>query len=134
MVVTLEGWIDAGLGAAAAIAAVLQAVETEPIASFDVDTLLDHRARRPVMRLVDGVNTGLAWPEIQLRAGRDHAGRDVLVLVGPEPDHSWRAFTDAVAELAGLFDVRLVVGLGAFPAPVPHTRPARLASTATTDE
>jgi predicted ATP-grasp superfamily ATP-dependent carboligase len=39
-----------------------------------------------------------------------------------------------VAELAGRYDVRLVVGLGAFPAPAPHTRPARLASTATTEE
>ena len=134
LVVTLEGWVDAGLGAAAALAALLGTVPTELVANFDVDTLLDHRARRPVVRIVDGVNSGLMWPEIQLRCGRTEAGRDALFLVGPEPDHQWRAFSTAVAELAGVFDVSLVVGLGAFPAPVPHTRDARLVATATSTE
>ncbi len=134
LIVTLEGWVDAGLGAAAALAALLGSVPTEVVASFDVDTLLDHRARRPVVRIVDGVNSWMMWPEIQLRIGRTDAGRDLLFLVGPEPDHQWRAFCTAVAELAGAFGVRLVVGLGAFPAPVPHTRPARLVATATSTE
>jgi hypothetical protein len=134
LVVGMEGWIDAGLGAATAMATLLGAVTTEPVATFDVDTLLDHRARRPIVRIVDGVNTGLRWPEIQLRGGHDADGHDVLLLLGPEPDHQWRAFTAAVGELALSFGVGLVIGLGAFPAPVPHTRPARLASTATTSE
>jgi hypothetical protein len=132
LVVGMEGWIDAGFGAATAIATLLASVTTEPVATFDVDTLLDHRARRPVVRIVDGVNTGLRWPQIQLLGGHDSEGHDLLLLVGPEPDHQWRAFTAAVGELATSFSVPLVVGLGAFPAPVPHTRPARLASTATT--
>jgi proteasome assembly chaperone (PAC2) family protein len=134
LVVTLEGWIDAGLGAAAALAALLGSMPTELVASFDADDLLDHRARRPVMRIIDGVNSALMWPEIQLRVGRSASGRDVLFLVGPEPDHKWRAFAMAVAELAGAFAVELVVGLGAFPAPAPHTRPARLVATATSAE
>jgi hypothetical protein len=134
LIVTLEGWIDAGLGAAAALAAVLGSMPTELVASFDVDDLLDHRARRPVMRIVDGVNTTLMWPEIQLRVGRAASGRDVLFLVGPEPDHKWRAFALAVGELAGAFGVELAVGLGAFPAPAAHTRPVRLVATATSAE
>lgn len=134
LLVTLEGWVDAGLGAGAALAALLGSIPTEVVANFDVDRLLDHRARRPVVRIVDGVNTGLMWPEIQLRSGRTEDGRDLLFLVGPEPDHQWRAFCTAVAELAGLFGVTLVVGLGAFPAPVPHTRQARLVATATSTE
>ena len=134
MVVGMEGWIDAGLGAATAMATLQGSVTTELVATFDVDTLLDHRARRPVVRIIDGVNTGLRWPEIELRAGHDAYGHDLLLLVGPEPDHQWRAFTGAVCDLALSFVVTLVIGLGAFPAPVPHTRPARLASTATSTE
>ena len=134
LIVTLEGWVDAGLGAAAALAALLGTVGTDVVANFDVDSLLDHRARRPVVRIVDGVNSGLMWPEIQLRSGRTSEGRDILFLVGPEPDHQWRAFCTAVAELAGAFGVQLVVGLGAFPAPVPHTRQTRLVATATSTE
>jgi predicted ATP-grasp superfamily ATP-dependent carboligase len=54
------------------------------------------------------------------------------VLRGPEPDFRWREFTDAVVTLARELGVPLLCALGAFPAPVPHTRPVRLASTATT--
>lgn len=134
LVVCLEGWIDAGYGAQAAVASLLGSLTTQVVATFDAEELLDSRARRPVLHLVDGVNTGLTWPEVQLRAGKDRAGSDLLLLVGPEPDLRWRAFTRSVAELARRLDVRLAVGLGAFPAPVPHTRPVRLASTATTPE
>ena len=134
LVVALEGWIDAGLGAGQAMAALLEQIPTEPIVRFDSDLLIDYRARRPVMHVEDGINTGLVWQDLVLRAGQDRAGKDVLLLAGPEPDMQWRAFTRAVVRLAGELDVRLVVGLGAFPAPVPHTRPLRVVSTATTSE
>jgi predicted ATP-grasp superfamily ATP-dependent carboligase len=134
LVMAPEGWIDAGLGGAGAVAAILSAIDTEVAATFDTDRLLDHRARRPISHIVDGVYTDLAWPSIELHAGHDADGNALLVLAGPEPDHEWRAFADAVTELATSFGVRLLVGLGAFPAGVPHTRPSRLAATATTAE
>ncbi|HVM10196.1 MAG TPA: PAC2 family protein [Acidimicrobiales bacterium] len=134
LVMGMEGWIDAGFGAMNAMAAVRQSIETEPVITFDGDLLLDYRSRRPTMRIENGINTGLTWPTIELRAGRDAAGNDVLLLVGPEPDQQWRAFTTAVCELASSFGVRLAVGLGAFPGPAPHTRPVRLSATATTPE
>lgn len=134
LVMAPEGWIDAGLGGAGAVGGLLAAMETEVVASFDADRLLDFRARRPVSHIVDGVYTELVWPKIDLLAGHDLDGHAVLVLAGPEPDHEWGAFSAAVAELAGMFGVRLVVGLGAFPAGVPHTRTSRLAATASTAE
>ena len=134
LVMAPDGWIDAGLGGATALGALLSNVETEVVASFDADELLDHRSRRPTARIVDGVYDDLVWPEIELRAGHDAEGHALLVLAGPEPDHLWRAFAVAVAEVAGIFGVRLLVGMGAFPAPVPHTRPASLAATATSAE
>jgi proteasome assembly chaperone (PAC2) family protein len=130
LVLALDGWIDAGLGATNARAALLSTLDTVTIARFDGDALLDHRARRPTMHLVDGVMTGLTWPSIELRAASDASGNDVLLLVGAEPDHTWQAFARAVVDLAMELGARLVVGLGAYPAPVPHTRPTRLASTA----
>jgi proteasome assembly chaperone (PAC2) family protein len=131
LVVCMDGWIDAGLGAATAMAAIVEQLHPTLVATFDTDELIDHRARRPVMQIENGLNTGLSWPEPELRHGRDHAGRDALLLTGPEPDMRWHAFTDSIVELAQRFGVRMAIGLGAFPAPSPHTRPARLASTAT---
>ena len=55
-------------------------------------------------------------------------------LVGAEPDHLWRAFSTAVVDLAHQFGVSQVVGLGAYPAAVPHTRPIRVVATATSAE
>jgi proteasome assembly chaperone (PAC2) family protein len=130
LVVALEGWVDAGLGATTAIAALLGQGDTTPLVTFNGEHFLDQRARRPVARIVNGVTTELTWPRTVIRQGTDGDGRDVLYLVGPEPDFHWGAFTDAVVGLARSWRVRMVVGLGAFPAPAPHTRPVKLAATA----
>lgn len=134
LVVALDGWIDAGLGMASATSAILEKTEMTTVATFDTDNLLDHRARRPTMQLVDGIQESLSWPSIELRLGHDTKGTDALFLLGAEPDHTWRAFSTAVADLALEFDVRLVAGLGAYPAPVPHTRPTQIVATASTRE
>jgi hypothetical protein len=134
LLLALEGWIDAGFGAAQALATIVETTEMTTVASFDSDTLLDHRARRPTMHLADGRNTGLTWPSIELRAMTDDDGTEALVLMGAEPDHLWRAFSRSAVDLALEFNCRLVVGIGAYPAPVPHTRPTRLVATATTAE
>jgi predicted ATP-grasp superfamily ATP-dependent carboligase len=134
LVVALDGWIDAGIGAAAAMAHLLQEMDTTLVATFDTEALVDYRSRRPVMHLVEGVNTGLSWPSIELRHGVDAEGNDVLLLAGAEPDARWKSFTHDVVDLAGQLGVGLVVGLGAYPAPVPHTRTTRLSTSATSAE
>ena len=130
LVLALDGWVDAGLGAQTARAALLQSLDTVTVATFDADEILDHRARRPVMHLVDGILTGVTWPTTELRAATDIDGNDLLLLVGSEPDQRWVAFTKAVVDLTMQAGARLVVGLGAYPAPVPHTRATRLACSA----
>ena len=134
MVLCMEGWIDAGLGAGAAMASILSSRSSERVGVWDGDELIDHRARRPVLHLDNGVATGLTWQQIELRASVDDAGRDMLLLLGPEPDIRWHAFCDSVVDVARRHDARLVVGLGAFPSPVPHTRPVRLVATAPNQE
>ena len=132
LVLALDGWIDAGLSAAGAAAALGDALETITVARFSTDELLDYRARRPIAHLDDGVLRGLTWPEIELRAAIDPEGRELLLLVGDEPDRLWHRFVDEVVTLALDFGVRLCVGLGAYPVAAPHTRPPRVACTAST--
>ena len=59
---------------------------------------------------------------------------DLLLLVGAEPDVRWKAFSAEVAQLAVELGVGLVTGFGSYPAPVPHTRQGRIATTATSPE
>lgn len=126
LIVMMTGWIDAAGAAAAAISAVADECEAAPIARFDDDTFIDYRARRPTMELRDGVNTNLRWHHIDLLAGRSPAGRDVLVLMGPEPDMKWGRFSKAVGDIAVEVGVTHMIGFGAYPFAAPHTRTPRL--------
>ena len=130
LVVVLDGWVDAGLAAGTAMASLFEAIGTRPYAEFDTEVLLDQRARRPKLRIVDGINDGIEWPQVTLSVGTDRLGSGIAMLAGPEPDLRWQSFSDAVAELASALGVRLMVGFGGFPAAAPHTRPVKLAATA----
>lgn len=134
LILALEGWIDAGGASSRLITSILDDANTTTVATFDADTLLDHRSRRPIMRIEDGVHQGLVWPAITLVGLTDPHGRDVLVLSGAEPDHQWKAVAKAVVSLANDLGVRLIIGIGAFPAAVPHTRSAMVASTTASPE
>ena len=48
--------------------------------------------------------------------------RDLLVLVGPEPDYRWREIVGDVLDLVARVGVGEWISLGAIPAAVPHTR------------
>src|SRR4051794_38520764 len=69
MVVMLTGWIDASGAAAAAMAALDEESHAEVVATFDGDTFIDYRARRPTMELREGVNSNVVWPSIEVKAG-----------------------------------------------------------------
>jgi PAC2 family len=130
LIAAFDGWIDAA-GAATACANHI-AEDGRVVASFDVDSLNDYRARRPVLDVVDGVLARMQWPDIVLR----HVSvgdRDVLVLVGPEPDYKWKQLGDDLLELALRLGVVEWISLGAIPAAVPHTRPVPVLATASTD-
>ncbi len=126
LIVMMTGWIDAAGAASTAAAELGRACESTPLLSFDDDMYVDYRARRPVMELRNGLNTNLAWSTIELRSGRTPDGKDVLFLVGPEPDMAWRRFGRAVATIAVDLGVTKMVSLGSYPFAAPHTRPARL--------
>jgi hypothetical protein len=119
LLAAFDGWVDAGSAATTALG--ILADDGEVVARFDADRLFDYRARRPPLEIVDGRLTELTWPELVLRRTRLDE-RDLLVLVGPEPDYRWRAFTTDIIDLAGRLGVVQWISLGAIPAAVPHTR------------
>jgi predicted ATP-grasp superfamily ATP-dependent carboligase len=123
LIVALYGFLDAG--SAGVIAADhLESLSDGPVvATFDVDQFHDYRARRPAMSFVRDHYEQYDTPRLVVRLHRDTAGTPFLLLRGPEPDNRWEAFCDAVRDVVSRLGVTRVVGLGAVPMAVPHTRP-----------
>jgi len=131
LVTAFDGWVDAASAATAAANHV--AADGEQIAVFDADELIDYRARRPVLDIVDGDLKSLSWPEVTVRAVRTGA-RDVVVLTGPEPDFRWHELSDAVLDLVLRLGVIESVTLGSLGLAVPHTRPTQITATSSRPE
>jgi proteasome assembly chaperone (PAC2) family protein len=131
LITAFDGWVDAA--GAATTAANQIAADGEQIAVFDADQLIDYRARRPVLDIVDGDLKSLSWPEITVRAVRAGA-RDVVVLTGPEPDFRWHELSDAVLDLVVRLGVVESVTLGSLGLAVPHTRPTQITATSSRPE
>jgi hypothetical protein len=118
----LDGFADAG-GAVRLARAALLADDAPVLARFDVDQLHDYRARRPIMRFEVDHWSDYDAPQLAVHLLHDSDGTPFLVLAGPEPDTQWERYAAAVALLVERLDLRLVIGLDAFPMSVPHSRP-----------
>jgi proteasome assembly chaperone (PAC2) family protein len=134
LVVVLSGWIDASGAAAAAAEHVASQIRARTFLTFDDDTFIDFRARRPVMKLRDSVISEISWSTPVMRHGRDETGRDVVLLTGPEPDTAWRLFARTVADICTELGVTTMIGLGAYPFGAPHTRPVGMTATSPSAE
>ncbi len=131
LVLALSGWVDAGSSGTSA--AEFLSRDGTPLVRFNSDSVFDYRANRPTVRFRDGRMTDVEWPEIAIYR-KELPERDLLVMVGSEPDYRWREFAEAVADLMERFGADLIITIGAIPAAVPHTYPPPVMMTASSDE
>jgi predicted ATP-grasp superfamily ATP-dependent carboligase len=124
MVLVLDGFLDAGNSAAiAGRHLVNEAGGGRVVATFEVDEFHDYRARRPAMSFVRDHYEQYDAPRLVVRLLADDAGTPYLLMHGPEPDNKWEAFAATVLHVVERLGVGRVIGLGAVPMAVPHTRP-----------
>ena len=131
LVQALTGFVDAGSAIQMAREHLLEHLEGQVVATFDLDQLLDYRSRRPPMIFMEDHWESYEEPRLALHLLRDQLGTPFLLLAGPEPDVQWERFIAAVTGLIEHFGVRLTVGLNAIPMAVPHTRPVSVTAHAT---
>ncbi len=133
LVHALDGFLSAGQAGRLAAGQLLGGDHDSGtmVARFDVDQLFDYRARRPPLAFDGDHYADYEAPRLEVRRLSDAAGTAFLLLTGPEPDYRWEGFVGAVLRLVDRLGVRLVVGLGAVPMGVPHTRPVVLTAHAT---
>jgi hypothetical protein len=123
LIAGLTGFADAGSGVTQLSEYLLDTLEPEIVAEFDVDALLDYRARRPTIYFDQDHLSDYQPSSLNLYLARDEIGQQFLLLTGFEPDFKWQAFTEAVLGLVDRFQVKTTTWVHAIPMPVPHTRP-----------
>jgi predicted ATP-grasp superfamily ATP-dependent carboligase len=131
MIAAFQGWNDAGGAASLAAGYLRVATSAERFAVIDPDPFIDYQQTRPTVTLLDGQVRKVEWPETEILASEE---QDLVILLGPEPNMRWRAYTDAICGLATQIGVELVITLGALLADTPHTRPVPVSSTASDEE
>jgi predicted ATP-grasp superfamily ATP-dependent carboligase len=134
LVHALTGFVDAGSAVQLAREHLLETLDGSPVATFDVDQLLDYRSRRPPMVFVEDHWESYERPALALHLLRDAGGTPLLLLTGPEPDTQWERFVASVGDLVDRLGVRLTIGLNAIPMAVPHTRPVGVTAHGTRPE
>jgi predicted ATP-grasp superfamily ATP-dependent carboligase len=136
VVVAFEGWNDAGDAASLAVSYLARAWNAERFASIDPEEFYDFTETRPLVRVADGGDRSIEWPEVELLTARlpagdyDAAGRDVLFVRGVEPQLKWRTFCQLLTDVAVGYRSEMALILGALLADVPHTRPVRVTGNA----
>ncbi len=128
LIAAFEGWGDAGDAATTAARHVRDRLGGEAFAPIDPEPFYDFATTRPFVRLDEG-DREIDWPTNEFSAIKvPTAKRDLLIVVGIEPQLQWRTFTSQILSMIDEFDVKLVVSLGALIADVVHSRPATVYS------
>jgi proteasome assembly chaperone (PAC2) family protein len=135
LVCAFRGWNDGGQGASLAGQFLSRSWQAERFAEIDSEDFFDFQATRPQVTLVDGDIRRIDWPSNTFHEARLRtASRDVVLLLGTEPNLRWKTFTSLITGLAGELGVGMMVTLGSLLADVPHTRPAPVTASATDPE
>jgi predicted ATP-grasp superfamily ATP-dependent carboligase len=135
LIAAFRGWNDGAQAATLAGGYLARLWGAERFADMDPEGFFDFQATRPHVSLEEGMTRRIDWPENAFYHARiEGAARDVVLLLGIEPNLRWRTFTDQVADLAKELGVELMVTLGALLADVPHTRPPPVTGSASDQE
>jgi proteasome assembly chaperone (PAC2) family protein len=121
MIAAFRGWNDGGQGASLATGYLAKLWDAKRFAEIDPENFFDFQATRPHVSLEEGLTRRIDWPSTVFYHGRPEGfDRDVVLLLGIEPNLRWRTFSDLT--------------LGALLADVPHTRPCPVSGSASDPE
>jgi len=131
LITAFRGWNDGGQGASLAGGYLARAWDATRFAEIDPEEFYDFQATRPHVSLEEGLTRRIDWPENAFYYTRvPGTDRDVVLLLGIEPNLRWRTFSDLVVGLATELQVELAVTMGSLLADVPHTRPSPVTASA----
>jgi proteasome assembly chaperone (PAC2) family protein len=131
LIAAFRGWNDGAQAASLAAGYLAKTWQAERFAHVDPEEFFDFQATRPQVSLEGGITRKIDWPETAFYHVRPEGlDRDVVLLLGIEPNLRWRTFTDLLVGLVRELGVEMMITLGALLADVPHTRPSPVTGSA----
>src|SRR2546426_8883807 len=100
LICSFRGWNDAAESASSALRFLATEWDAEPFGAIEPEEFYDFQVTRPTVTLTEGLTRKIEWPELVLSSARPDTGeRDVVFLVGAEPNLRWRTFSETVLQV-----------------------------------
>jgi proteasome assembly chaperone (PAC2) family protein len=140
LLLAFSGWMDGGDVSTGTVRRLVDVLCARSFAEIDAESFhLFHfpgsmelnALFRPHLKIKDGRIVTLEMPTNTFYC---HEPARLALFLGKEPHLHWRAFGDALFELARQVRLRRILFVGSFGGSVPHTREPRLHVTASSDE
>ncbi len=118
------GWADAASAASGALRYLLLKRRSRRVASFDPDSIYVYTQTRPLTLRDSAQQRRVEWPALDISAiETPESARDLLLMVGSEPDLRWQECAREILDLAEQMQVSAVITFGAFLAQVHFAGP-----------
>jgi proteasome assembly chaperone (PAC2) family protein len=141
------GWNDAAGAASWAVHFLVDRWNARRFAEIDAENFFAFTDTRPQTKLTGGVLREITWPGNEFYYARRpeppegatrsrrrlEPPRDVILLLGTEPNLRWKTFTNIITTLCQRLHVSQAALLGGLLADVPHTRPVPITATSTSN-
>jgi len=132
MIMAFSGWMDGGDVSTGTVQRLIRLLEPTPFAEINPEPFYIYNFPgsmeltaifRPHIRIEEGLITAVDMPSNTFYV---HDESSVVLFVGKEPNLKWRAFGEAIFDVARATGIRRLLFVGSFGGPVPHTRLPRL--------
>lgn len=127
-ILAFSGWGDAGESSSDAARFLVDGHEAESIGRFDSDPFFDFQVNRPIVSLDENGVRSISWPTTEIMVVH-LLERDVVVVIGEEPNFNWKRFVGELASTLIELGVSTAITLGAFVGQVAHTLPVPVIGT-----
>ncbi|HEY7350854.1 MAG TPA: PAC2 family protein [Ktedonobacterales bacterium] len=148
LIAAFAGWNDAAGAASWAVHFLVDRWGARRFAEIDAEEFFAFTDTRPQTRLTGGVVREITWPGNEFYYARRpeppegatrprrraEPSRDVILLMGTEPNLRWKTFTRIITGVCRRLNVAQVALLGGLLADVPHTRPVPITAASTTNQ
>jgi proteasome assembly chaperone (PAC2) family protein len=131
VVAALGGWNDAADSATTAIKFLIDRWKPTKFADIDIEDFFVFTETRPTIKLVDGIQRTVIWPNCQFLSHQTpELSHDIILFLGSEPQLKWKTFSKCFLDVCKKFHASEVVLLGALLADVPHSISVPITGTA----